>query len=146
MLALKSLDKFKTERITSRTSVPVKWCAIPSKLELPVLSEMTSNTSPSKIFWALSSISRNWGFTPASRGNRLRIEAQNECIVWIFRPPGASMARAKSVRARLTSSTFMLCSMPNSWSSLKSVSFSNIVQRPKRWKRRFCISDAAAFV
>jgi hypothetical protein len=47
-----------------------------------------------------SSISVKPGLTPASSGKRRRTEAQKEWIVWIFSPPGVSMARAKSVRAR----------------------------------------------
>jgi hypothetical protein len=43
-----------------------------------------------------SSISVKPGLTPASSGKRRRTEAQKEWIVWIFSPPGVSMARAKA--------------------------------------------------
>ena len=49
---------------------------------------------------ARSSISANCGLTPASSGNRRSSEAQKEWIVWIFSPPGVSMARANR-RARV---------------------------------------------
>ncbi len=41
----------------------------------------------------------NCGLTRASSGKRRNTPAQNEWIVWIFNPPGVSIARANSVRA-----------------------------------------------
>ena len=94
-----------------------------------------------------SSISVNAGLTPASSGKRRRTEPQNEWIVWIFNPPGASMARAKRVRARDSRSGVRLArSTPLAASVSTSLASSIIAQVPRLAKRRFCISIAAALV
>ena len=71
---------------------------------------------------------------------------QKEWMVWIFKPPGVSIARAKSRRAvgRLTCP--VRSSTPNSSRSLRSSASDNIDHLPNRRNKRFCISEAAAFV
>ena len=63
------------------------------------------------------------------------------------RPPGVSIARAKSVRARDRKSGVRPSrSSPNSSSCARNDALSNIAHSPNRLNRRFCISLAAALV
>ena len=93
-----------------------------------------------------SSISLKLGLTPASSGKRRRMLAQNEWIVWIFKPPGVSIARANNRRAADSLSGAITPSTPRFARSLRSALSSSIAQPPRRLNNRFCISAAAAFV
>ena len=88
----------------------------------------------------------NCGETPASSGNRRNRPAQNEWMVWIFSPPGVSIARANSRRACASLSASTAPSAPSSPSSARKAASGSIAQHPSRLNNRFCISLAAALV
>ena len=63
-------------------------------------SASASSTSSRRARAWRSSRTPNCGATPASSGKRRSSASQKAWMVWIFRPPGVSSARANSVRAR----------------------------------------------
>ena len=67
-------------------------------------------------------------------------------MVWIFKPPGASIAAANKVRAPRKSSSVIEPSSPRSRNASRKSSFSSIAHSPRRLNKRFCISAAAALV
>ena len=90
-----------------------------------------------------SSSSRNPIGTPASSGKRRSRAAQKLWMVWTFSPPGVSMARANRRRASARSGS---PPSPSSANSRRRSASGSIAHWPRRRKRRFCISVAAALV
>ena len=108
---------------------------------------ISSRISEMRSVWSRSSISSKAGDMCASTGKRRKTEAQKEWIVWIFKPPGASTARANSVRAWASVSVPRSSSAtPNFAKALINSASANIAHLPSCEKRRFCISAAAALV
>ena len=121
------------------------WATSSNKAVPSGVATSSSRVSAASKVPARSSISENWGETPASSGNRRRSEAQNAWIVWIFSPPGVSIARANRVRA-WSSGTSELSGTPISDNSVRSSASSIMAHAPSCANRRFCISPAAALV
>ena len=107
------------------------------------VSASAAKTSAIRCAWPVSSISVKAGVTPASSGNCRNSPAQKAWMVWIFSPPGVSIARAKRVRARPRS---MPMRPPIAASASRSFGSGSIAHSPSRRNRRFCISPAAALV
>ena len=145
-LTLRKSDRFPTN------------CSINPMKSLPENSRATSATAPAASPFAISSriscrnnraerssSSPNRGETPASSGNRRKSVAQKLWIVCIRKPPGASMARANSRRARARWSLSIRFS-PRSASACCNAASGFIAHSPRVLNSRFCISLAADLV
>ena len=109
--------------------------------ELPQL-DPAARAAAATAALAASSITLKPGETPASSGKRRSSFSQKAWMVWIFRPPGVSRARANRARARDRSSegSPSLARASASWASF-------ITAQPPSWSNsRRCISAAPALV
>ena len=132
--------------VKSVRSAPVKWRSRSVTTCSSGPSTIRSTTSARRSRAVVSSISLNCGLISASSGNRRRTPEQNEWIVCIFNPPGVSIARAKSCLAFRRRPASIAPDTPRSVRSTRSAASGIIAHLPKRSKRRFCISAAAALV